>query len=88
MAPEVGELLASARSLQREQIADLAYQLLRVLDGDSTEGDQPSVDAAWRVEFRRRIDDIDSGRLKLVSHEATVAQAHAVLARQRDDVRR
>lgn len=88
MAPEVGEVLESAKSLEREQIADLAYELLRVLDGDATEGDQPSVDAAWRAEFRRRINDIDSGRLELVSHEETVAQARAMLVRQRDGIPR
>jgi hypothetical protein len=88
MAPDVAEVLESARSLGREQIAELAYELLRVLDGDAPEVDQETVDAAWGAELRRRVGDIESGGIELVSHKKTVAQARAMLARQRSDVRR
>jgi hypothetical protein len=83
MAPEVAEVLKTAKSLKRDQIADLAYQLLRVLDDDATEVDQAHVDAAWRVEFRRRVDNIESGKVQLVDHEETVAHARALLAARR-----
>ena len=80
MAPEVAEVLETAKSFRRDQIADLAYQLLCVLDEDTAEGDQQAIDAAWRAEFRRRIDDIESGNVQLVSHEETVSLARAMLA--------
>lgn len=82
MAPDVAEVLQTAKSLERDQIADLAYQLLRVLDGDAP-ADQAKIDAAWRAELRRRIDDVESGKVELVSHETTVAQARAMLAARR-----
>lgn len=83
MAPEVAEVLKTARSLKRGQIADLTYQLLRMLDDESPAVDQLSVDEAWRAEFRRRIDDIESGKVELVSHEGTVAEARSLLAARR-----
>lgn len=83
MAPEVAVVLEAAKALKRGQIADLAYELLRVLDGDAPEADQAEVDAAWRAEFRRRVDDVESGKVQLVSHEETVSQARAMLAAQR-----
>lgn len=80
MAPEVAEVLETAKSLKRDQIADLAYRLLRVLDEGTSEVDQARVGAAWRSEIRRRIDDIESGNAQLVSHEETVSIARAMLA--------
>lgn len=38
------------------------------------------VDAAWSTEFRRRLDDIDSGRVALVSGEESDARVRALLA--------
>ena len=89
MAPDVAEVLESARSLGREQIAEHAKQFVREL-GDllTPEVDQETVDAAWGAELRRRVGDIESGGIGLVSHKKTVAQARAMLARQRSDVRR
>jgi 2,4-dienoyl-CoA reductase-like NADH-dependent reductase (Old Yellow Enzyme family) len=83
MVQSVAEVLESAKALRRDEVADLAYKLLRVLDGDGEPADQASVDAAWRAEYRRRVDDIESGRVQLVSHAETVAQARAMLASRR-----
>lgn len=48
------------------------------------EVDQSTVDAMWRAELRRRIEDIESEGAQLVSHEETVAQARAKLAARRN----
>jgi len=47
----------------------------------SVEGD---IDAAWRAEFRRRIDDIESGRVKMLTREESRAEIRAML----DEMRR
>lgn len=83
MSPNVAEMLENAKSLERDQIADLAYQLLRVLDEDAPHFDQAEVDEAWRAEFRRRIDDIESGRVQLVDGRETIAMAREMLAARR-----
>ncbi|MCL2466426.1 MAG: addiction module protein [Micrococcales bacterium] len=41
---------------------------------------QADVEALWRAELRRRIDDVDSGRVQLVDHDETVRIARARLA--------
>lgn len=48
-------------------------------EGDSN-ADQADVDAAWRDEFRRRIDDIESGKVTLVSGEESEARVRTRLA--------
>ena len=83
MTREVAEVFETAKTLDRGEIADLAYLLLRVLDEDVTDVDQAKVDAQWHAEYRRRIDDIESEKVQLVNHEETVAQARARLAARR-----
>ena len=83
MTRDVAEVLETVRSLERDQIADLAYQLLRVLDADDEQIPQESVDAAWHAEFGRRIDDIENGKVELVDGRETLAIARATLAARR-----
>ena len=72
MAPDVRDVFETAKALDREQIADLAHQLLRVLDDDSSPVDQDRVDAWWDLEHERRGDDLESGTVRPVSHDETV----------------
>lgn len=83
MTREVAEMLETAKLLGREQLADLAYQLLRVLDDEDEQIDQETIDAAWRAEFGRRIDDIESGKVELVDGRQTLAMARAMLDARR-----
>ncbi|WP_256837600.1 addiction module protein [Ornithinimicrobium faecis] len=46
---------------------------------DSTPTD---VEAAWKIELRHRVDDIESGRVELVSHDATVTMAREVATKR------
>lgn len=82
MAPGVAEVLAAVRAMPRDQVADLAYEVLRVLDG-SAGGDQAAADAAWDVELQRRVDELESGAVRPVLHEETVGAARALLADHR-----
>lgn len=41
---------------------------------------RPTVDQAWLSELRHRVDEIENGDVKLVSHEETVALAREMLA--------
>lgn len=45
--------------------------------------DQDTIDAAWRIELRRRIDDIESGKVKLLDVDKSHAQLRAELAARR-----
>ena len=62
------DLLAEALKLSVNARADLAAKLLRSLDEDGA-SDETDYDATWSEEIARRLDDIDSGKVALVSEE-------------------
>ena len=48
-----------------------------------SDDEQAEVDAAWRSELRRRIDDIESGKVELLDADEVHAQIRAKLAAMR-----
>jgi putative addiction module component (TIGR02574 family) len=60
MTKEVSELLQKALALPAEIRAALAGSLLDSLD-DSVD---PKAEESWRLEIARRIEDLDSGKVK------------------------
>jgi len=67
MTQDATELLQRALALTAEERAELAGSLLESLDGDAE--DPQAVEAAWNEEIARRIEDLDSGKVKTVSLE-------------------
>lgn len=74
MAKDTGDLLREALSLPPEARAALADSLLESLDTDFDEG----AEQEWLEEIRRRIADLDSGRVQTVAW----SEVHARLNRQ------
>ena len=68
MTQDATELLKRALALSAEERAELAGSLLESLD-DAHE-DSEAVEAAWSEEIARRIEDLDSGKVKPVSLDA------------------
>lgn len=64
------EVLEEAMSLSRIERSYLAGKLLESLDRD----DSP-VDAEWRQEINRRVEEIDAGTAVLVPHEQVMNSA-------------
>ena len=67
MTQDATELLQRALALTAEERAELAGSLLESLDG--AHDDPEAVEAAWNEEIARRIEDLDSGKVKTVSLE-------------------
>ena len=65
MGNEANDLLKKALNLPVAERAELAGSLIESLD----EADDESVKAAWDEEITRRMEDLDSGRVKPVSLE-------------------
>jgi len=65
MTQEAAKLLKRALALPAEERADLASTLIDSLDATVDE----NVEAAWQEEISRRMEDLDSGRVKPVSLE-------------------
>jgi len=67
MTQDATELLKRALALSEDERAELAGSLLESLDGPPE--DPAVVEAAWNEEIARRIEDLDSGKVKAVSLE-------------------
>jgi len=65
MTHDATELLKRALALSVEERAELAGSLLESLDG--ADDDPAGVEAAWSEEIARRIEELDSGKVKTVS---------------------
>jgi putative addiction module component (TIGR02574 family) len=65
MSHEASDLLKNALSLPVSDRAEIASSLIESLD----EADDVSVQAAWEAEILRRMEDLDSGKVKPVSLE-------------------
>jgi len=65
MSQEASDLLKKALNLPVAERAELAGSLIEGLD----ETDDESVQAAWDIEIVRRMEDLNSGKVKPVSLE-------------------
>jgi putative addiction module component (TIGR02574 family) len=63
MTPDASDLLKKALALPPEARAALAGSLLESLDDDPSD---PGVEAAWDEEIKRRIEEIDSGKVQMI----------------------
>ncbi|SEB71645.1 putative addiction module component, TIGR02574 family [Paramicrobacterium humi] len=77
----LSELIEKARELAPADRVALAYELLDSVE--EPEEPDPIVDAAWQKELRRRIEDIESGRVQLVDGRETMRIARERIAERR-----
>jgi putative addiction module component (TIGR02574 family) len=75
MTPEISELLKKALALPPEARAALAGSLLESLD-DTLDA---SAEEEWNEEIARRIQDLDSGKVKPVPWAEARRQVSAIL---------
>jgi putative addiction module component (TIGR02574 family) len=66
MTEEVSDFLKKALALPPEARAALAGSLLESLDEEPAE---EAVKAAWEEEIKRRIEEIDSGKVQMIPYE-------------------
>jgi putative addiction module component (TIGR02574 family) len=76
MSPDVSELLKKALALPPEARAALAGSLLESLDEPADEG----VEAAWDEEIKRRLEEIDSGKVHMIPYEEVRRRLAALLS--------
>lgn len=80
-AAEVEQALLS---LNRGDRAEVLHRGIRSLELDEhTEQDQAEVDAAWRSELRRRIDEVERGEVDMLDADEVHARVRAELAAMR-----
>lgn len=79
MTTLVEELSQKALTLNAEDRARLAEDLLASLDGDSESAME--VEAAWEGEIRRRVDEVKTGTAKLIPAEDVYAETRRAYRR-------
>ncbi len=72
---ESGELLKHALSLSDKERADLASTLIDSLDPTV----DPDADLAWQEEIARRLEEVDSGRVKTISWDEVRRKGRTLL---------
>ena len=77
MTPDASDLLKKALDLPPEARAALAGSLLESLDDDPPD---PGVEAAWDEEIKRRIEEIDSGKVQMIPYEEVRRRIAALLS--------
>jgi putative addiction module component (TIGR02574 family) len=77
MNAAVSELLKKALALPPEARAALADSLLESLDEEPVD---EGVEAAWSEEIKRRIEEIDSGKVQMIPYEEVRRRLAARLA--------
>ena len=77
MSPDVSELLKKALALPPEARAALAGSLLESLDDEPAD---EGVEAAWDEEIKRRIEEIDSGKIQMIPYEEVRRRLAALLS--------
>lgn len=83
MSMNVAEVERALLALDQHDRAAVIHRGLRSLDAEDSKVDQGEVDAAWRTELRRRIDDIDSGKVELLEVDESHTQLRAELTTRR-----
>lgn len=77
MSTLVEELSARAKTLSVEDRAHLVEELLDSLQGES----DTEAESAWDREIERRVAEIESGAVKLISAEEVHAEARRLIRR-------
>ena len=81
MTREASEVLAKAMQLSARERGFLIDQLIESLD----EGpDEPGAEEAWAHEIKRRVDEIRSGKVKMIPGEEVERELAARLRRARE----
>lgn len=75
MSMTLQQIMSEARQLPREQISELFDLLL----AESFAQPDPEIDAAWRLEARRRVAEIQSGQVKGIPGEQVMAELRQIV---------
>ena len=79
MARSIVEIEKELMTLPDQDRARIAHDLIISLDKDEETLTREEWEAAWLEEIQKREEEIDSGKVKLVSHAEVMASLEAAL---------
>jgi putative addiction module component (TIGR02574 family) len=77
LTPQVSEVLEKALALSTEDRGLIIDRLIESLDNEPAE---EGVEAAWSEEIKRRVEDIESGRVEMIPGEEVQRRLSARLS--------
>jgi putative addiction module component (TIGR02574 family) len=80
MSLSVDEIASEVEKLPLAKREELLHRLTVLTDADPA-ASQDEIDAAWEQELKRRIDEVDSGKVKMIPADEVFAELEA---RRRD----
>ena len=83
MSMNAQEVEQALLALGQDDRAAVIHRGLQSLDADDATVEKAAIDAAWRTELRRRIAEIESGKVELLDAGESHAQMRAELAARR-----
>lgn len=83
MSMNAAEVEQAMLALDKRDLAALIHRGIQALDESELEAPQEEVDAAWNVELRRRIDEVESGQVELLTAGDVDARVDELLAKFR-----
>jgi len=84
MQPSFDEVEKLAHALPEDQRIRLANSLYESV-GEEEQANEAEIEAAWGDEIKRRLDEIDSGKVKMISHKDFLAHLDAHIAGKRQE---
>ena len=82
MTPKLADYIEAGKALDADERLEAAHQLLLSVDQDAG-ADQADVDAAWDEVIDRRVEEVVSGKAKLVDGREAHARVRAEIAARR-----
>jgi hypothetical protein len=79
MTPKLADYIKAGMALDADERLEAAHQLLLSVDQDAG-ADKADIDAAWDEVIDRRVDEILSGKAKLVDGREAHARVRAEIA--------
>lgn len=84
MQPSFEEVEKLVRALPEEERIRLANSLYESI-AEEEQASEAEIEAAWGDEIKRRLDEIDSGKVEMISHEEFLAHLNAHITRNRQE---
>lgn len=82
MQPSFEEVEKLAHALPEDQRIRLANSLFESV-GEEEHASEAEIETAWGDEIKRRLDEIDSGKVQMISHEEFLTHLDAHIASKR-----
>jgi putative addiction module component (TIGR02574 family) len=78
IAVTIDQIIAETKSWPAARVEELVGRLVQTMDGPQID---PDIDQAWKEEVRRRVAEIEEGKVEMIPGEQVSAELRKMLGR-------